>query len=67
MFRVVTVRYLREGMGRRRVVNKGPLHPDEQTANRWAQYLRYGGEYAEVRVETGSSTSASRLHNGQHG
>lgn len=39
-------------MGRKRVVNKGPLHPDIHHANRWADYLRNLGGYHDVRVES---------------
>lgn len=62
MYRVVTVRYLRQGMVRKRVISKGPLHPDVHHAKRWAEYLRHVGGYHEIRVETGSSSSTARLH-----
>lgn len=52
MYRVVTVRFLKEGTGRKRVVSLGPLHPDVQHANRWAHYLREMGGYHDVRVES---------------
>jgi len=56
MYRVVTVRYLRQGTGRKRVISKGPLHPDIDRANRWANYLRRSGDYHDVRVESTSQT-----------
>ena len=67
MYRVVTVRYLRQGLGRKRVISKGPLHPSVQQANVWADYLRQAGDYYEVRVETGSSAGSARLHGEQDG
>lgn len=54
MYRVVTVRFLKQGTGRKRVVSKGPLHPDVEHANRWADYLRQVGSYHDVRVEGNS-------------
>ena len=59
MYRVITVRFLKQGLGRKREVSRGPLHPDEQHANRWAEYLRAMGCYHEVRVE-GSGPVRSR-------
>lgn len=59
MFRVITVRFLKQGTGRKRIVSKGPLHPDERHANQWADYLRQVGGYHEVRVE-GSRAIGSR-------
>ncbi len=58
MFRVITVRFLKEGAGRKRIVSKGPLHPDEQRAHRWAEYLRSVGDYYDVRVEGNRSVAS---------
>ena len=55
MYQVVTVRFLKHGTGRTREVSKGPLHPDVDHANRWADYLRQIGGYHDVRVEGKSS------------
>ena len=60
MYRVVTVRYLRQGIGRKRVISRGPLHPDKDRANQWATYLRRLGDYHDVRVEsTGPASNGS--------
>lgn len=66
MYRVVTVRYLRQGTGRKRVISKGPLHPDLDRANRWANYLRRLGEYHDVRVESTSQSSGDSDRQLQH-
>ena len=57
MYRVVTVRYLRQGTGRKRVVSRGPLHPDIERAKQWANYLRKLGDYHDVRVESATQTA----------
>ena len=63
MYRVVTIRYLRQGTGRKRVISRGPLHPDIERANQWAEYLRRIGDYHEVRVESNTqSGSGDRGH-----
>ena len=59
---MVTVRYLNHGLGRKRVISRGPLHPDYQRANRWAEFLRHAGDYYDVRVESGNAASQSNLH-----
>ena len=59
MYRVVTVRFLKQGVGRKREVSRGPLHPDVQHANRWAEYLRAMGDYHDVRVESYGPALAS--------
>lgn len=64
MYRVVTVRFLKEGTGRRRIVSKGPLHPDERHANRWAEYLRQMGGYHDVRVEGNRRVASQGLESG---
>lgn len=61
MYRVVTIQYLAQGLARKRVVSKGPLHPDREHANRWADYLRTLGTYYEVRVESNQSTAATSM------
>ena len=62
MYRVVTVRYLKQGLGRKRVVSRGPLHPDMERANQWARYLRQIGDYQDVRVESSSQAAQSGQH-----
>lgn len=64
MYRVVTVRFLKEGTGRTRVVSKGPLHPDVEHANRWADYLRKMGGYYDVRVESNTPIRSKNLDTG---
>jgi hypothetical protein len=60
MHRVVTVKFVADGLRRSRVISKGPLHPNAHTANRWAEYLRTVGHYHEVKVEgQGPTGSAS--------
>ena len=58
MYRVVTIRYLRQGTGRKRVISRGPLHPDIERAKQWANYLRRLGDYHDVRVESTTQSSA---------
>ena len=60
MFCVVTVRYLNCGTGRKRIVSRGPLHPSENWAIQWAEYLRNVGLFHDVRVENSKSTNATR-------
>lgn len=67
MYRVVTVYFEKLGLGRKRVISKGPLHPDKERANRWAAYLRQAGDYYDVRVEDGSAANASHLNNHRTG
>lgn len=69
MYRVVTVRFLKQGTGRKRIVSRGPLHPDLQHAKRWADYLRTLGGYHDVRVEgNGAMANASlELNSGNSG
>ncbi|MBK9347908.1 MAG: hypothetical protein IPN06_16660 [Burkholderiales bacterium] len=67
MYRVVTIYFQKQGLGRKRVVSKGPLHPDMQHANRWAAYLRQAGDYYDVRVESGNSANATHLDNHRTG
>lgn len=59
MFSVVTARYLNDGKGRRRIVSRGPLHLNEQHANRWAEYLRQAGHFQEVRVASSGTAKGS--------
>lgn len=61
MYRVVTVQYMPTGLVRKRVVSKGPLHPDREYANRWAEYLRSTGCYYEVRVESNQSAASADM------
>ena len=62
MYRVVTVQYVNQGLGRKRVICRGPLQPDPRTANEWADYLRRLGHYYEVRVESGNATNQPQLN-----
>lgn len=61
MYRVVTVQYMPVGLVRKRVISKGPLHPDWQHANRWAEYLRSTGAYYEVRVGSNQSAASADM------
>lgn len=61
MYRVVTVQYMPMGLIRKRLISKGPLHPDWEHANRWAEYLRSLGTYYDVRVESNQSTSSANV------
>ena len=67
MYRVVTVRYLKQGLGRARVVSRGPLHPDIERANHWANYLRRVGGYHDVRVESSSQATSGNNSLGLNG
>jgi hypothetical protein len=60
VYRVVTVSYLKQGYGRRRVISRGPLHPDIERANNWAKYLTQTGNYHDVRVESGDHKQAKK-------
>jgi hypothetical protein len=59
MYRVVTIRYLNHGTGRKRVVSRGPLHPDRNHAKRWADYLQQLGDYQIVRVEASNEAKTA--------
>jgi hypothetical protein len=61
MNRVVTLKFVPHERGRKRVVSKGPLHPDINKAKRWAEYLRSVGHYYEVKVEGHGPTGAANL------
>lgn len=58
MFRVVTIRYLNYGTGRKREISRGPLHPSESWANQWAEYLRKVGYFHDVHVERSRSSNS---------
>lgn len=52
MYRVVTIQYMKVGTGLRRVISRGPMHPNASYVNRWAEYFRGLENYDEVFVET---------------
>jgi hypothetical protein len=62
MYRVVVVKFVTHGLRRMRVISKGPLHPDVDTASRWAEYLRTVGRYHEVKVEGYGQTSSANFN-----
>lgn len=59
MYRVVTKAMVFQNGVRRRQIDLGPWQPMEESARRWADYLKATGHYDEVTVQSNGQSSST--------